>query len=114
MYDELKEFSELKNPHLIDFSNKKEWSWSFKYDGNKGVICHFPKFPEVTNKQESELYCVAYKVPPFMAIIITQIRDTALYDLKKQIIDIDKQQVDLEKKRLSVLTLNTVNPNYKL
>ena len=44
MYDEIKEFKDLKYPHLIDFKKGNVWTWGFSSDGNNGFIYHFPNF----------------------------------------------------------------------
>ena len=84
---ETRELSELGNIADIDFS-KGEWSWGFGPVDVAGPIYH-----AVDDNHEPSGYLVTeYKVPPFMAEIITTVRDAALFELKTKLIGIEQQR----------------------
>jgi hypothetical protein len=87
MSNEIKEFSEIKDPSSIDFDSC-EWSWGFGFENSNGVIYHLSKdSDEITE----------YRVPKFMAEMIVRVRDAALDDLKRKIKDLDDQREELLK-----------------
>jgi hypothetical protein len=100
MYDEIKEFKDLKYPHLIDFKKGNVWTWGFSSDGNNGFIYHFPNMMNKENDSDylhKDSYCIAYKVPAFMTTMITQTRDVAVLKLKNQIKNLDEERAKLLK-----------------
>lgn len=89
MYNEMKEFSELENPAQIDFTDTEHWAWGFSE--NEGYIYHYPN----DNSHDDPMYCIAYKVPPFMATMITNVRDGALNRLKLKLVSLEREKAKL-------------------
>ena len=82
----IKPFSEIKDPHSINFENGS-WSWGF--DGSSGYL--------VTNSDPNDPDSneVRYEIPKWAVTIITNIRDQEIRNLKMKLKSLDKKRQEL-------------------